>query len=330
MQGAAQTSDLMEKTRSDSRARSFCVYSLVLGHFMELFNHICPPFNFQSIGITWLDSKASLRFILIGLLPVSGWTDWVRSSFMKEKELGEGESRTYSWFTPLNWLSFANMASKIKRCLLLGGKVMTNLDSILKSRDITLPTKFHQVKAMVFPVVMYGFQLSCMELDYKESWSPKNWCFWTVVLQKTLESPWDCKEIPPVHPKGNQSWMFIGRTDAEAETPILWPPDAKSWLIGKDPEAGKDWGQEEKRQQRMRWLDGITDSMDMGLGGLWELVMDREAWHAVFHGVAKSWTQLSDWTELKLILRPILNLVVSLIDASNISSILMFCWLYVL
>ena len=173
-------------------------------------------------------------------------------------------------------------------------------------------------------------QVWMWELDYKESWAPKNCCFWTVVLEKTLESPFYCKEIKPVHPKGNQSWMFIGRTDAEAETPILWPPDAKSWLIGKDPEAGKDWGQEEKRQQRMRWLDGITDSMDMGLGGLWELVMDREAWHAVFHGVAKSWTQLSDWTELKLILRPILNLVVSLIDASNISSILMFCWLYVL
>ena len=219
--------------------------------------------NFQSIGITWLDSKASLRFILIGLLPVSGWTDWVRSSFMKEKELGEGESRTYSWFTPLNWLSFANMASKIKRCLLLGGKVMTNLDSILKSRDITLPTKFHQVKAMVFPVVMYGFQWSCMELDYKESWSPKNWCFWTVVLQKTLESPWDCKEIPPVHPKGNQSWMFIGRTDAEAETPILWPPDAKSWLIGKDPDAGKDWRLEEKGSDNTElggWIASPTQS----------------------------------------------------------------------
>ena len=127
---------------------------------------------------------------------------------------------------------------EIKRCLLLGRKVLTNLDSILKSRDIALPRKVHLVKAIVFPVVMYR----CENLDYKESWAPKNWCFWTVVLEKTLESPLDSKEIQPVHPKGNQSWVFIGRTDAEAETPILWPPDAKSQLIGKDPDNGENWG----------------------------------------------------------------------------------------
>ena len=130
-------------------------------------------------------------------------------------------------------------SDEIKRHLLLGGKVMTNLDSILKSRDITLPKKVRLVKVMVFPIRVW-------ESDYKESWVPKNWCFWTVVLEKTLESALDCKEIQSVHPKRNQSRVFIERTNVEAETLILWPPDVKSWLIWKDPDAGKDWRHEER------------------------------------------------------------------------------------
>ena len=105
-----------------------------------------------------------------------------------------------------------------------------------------------------------------VRVGLKESWAPKNWCFWTVVLEKILESPLDCKEIQLVHPKGDQFWMFIGRTDVEAESLILWPPDVKSWLIWKDPDAGKDWGQEKKGTTQERWLDGITNSMYMGLG----------------------------------------------------------------
>ena len=128
----------------------------------------------------------------------------------------------------------------IKRRLLLGRKVMTNLDPLLKSRHY-FAKKVHLVKAMVFPVYVWMW-----ELDYKESWVSKNWCFWTVVLEKTLESPLDCKEIQPVHPKGNQSWTFIGRTNAKVETPILWPANVKNWLIWKDPDAGKDWRWEDK------------------------------------------------------------------------------------
>ena len=127
-----------------------------------------------------------------------------------------------------------NCSHEIKRCFVLGRKAMTNLDSILKSRDITFPTKVHTVKAMVFPVVMYG----CESWTIKKL-SVKNWWFWTVMLDKAPESPLDCKEIQPVHPNGNQSWIFIGRTDAKAETPILWPTDAKNWLLGKDPDVGK-------------------------------------------------------------------------------------------
>ena len=177
---------------------------------------------------------------------------------------------------------------KLKDTLLLGRKAMVNLGSILKSKRHYFANKGQS----------YGFSSSHVrmwELGSKESWAPKNWCFWTVVLEKTLESPLDSKEIQPVYTKGNQSWIFVGRTDAEVETPILWPHNAKRWLTGKDPDAGEDWRQEEKgttEDEMIGWhqrLDGLE------LSKLRELVMDREAWHVAVHEVANSWTPLSDW-----------------------------------
>ena len=137
------------------------------------------------------------------------------------------------------------------------------------------------------------------ELDCEEGWVPKNWCFWTVVLEKTLESPLDCKEIQPVYFEGDEPWGFLGRNDDKTETPVLWPPHVKSWLIGKDSDAGGIGGRRIRGRQRMRWLNGITASMNVSLSELQESVMDREAGHVVIHGVAKSRTRLSDWTELK-------------------------------
>ena len=145
---------------------------------------------------------------------------------------------------------------------------------------------------MVFPGVMYG----CESWTIKKAEQLKNWCFWTAVLEKTLESPLHRKEIQPVHPKGNQSWVFIGRTDVEAETPILWPPDAKSWFIWKDPDAGKDWGQEEKGTTEDEMV-GWHHRLD-GHGFGWTLGVYREVWGAVVHGIAKSWIRLNDWNEL--------------------------------
>ena len=166
----------------------------------------------------------------------------------------------------------------------------------------------------------YGFSSSHVwmwELDCEESWAPKNWCFWTVVLEKTLEGPLNCKEIQPVHPKGNQSWIFIGRTDAKAETPILWPSDAKNWLIVKDPDAWKDWRQEEKgmTDDEMvgwhHWLDGHEFEQDLGVGG-------RQGSLATpFHGVATIQIWLSNWTELNVAL-----LILSIISKVQICVVL--------
>ena len=168
----------------------------------------------------------------------------------------------------------------MRRFLLLGRTFMTNTDNILKSRDSTFLTKFHIVKAVIFLVVMH----EC------ESWTILKAEHWRiVVLDKTVESPLECEEIKPINPKGNQPWTFIGRTDAGAEVPILWPPDAKSRIIGKDPDAGKDWRQQEK---------GAAEDVKMGrnLSKLWEIVKDRESWCAAVPGVSKSWTRLNDWT----------------------------------
>ena len=180
---------------------------------------------------------------------------------------------------------------ELKRRLLLGRKVMTNLGNILKSRDITFSTKVHLVKAMVFS----SSHVWMWELDYKKSWVPKNWCFWTVVLEKTLESTLDCKEIQPIHSKGDQPWVFFGRNDAKAETPVLCPPHVRSWLIGKDSDAGRDWGQEEKGRTEdgmagwHHWLDGHESEWTPGVG-------DEQGGLACW--VTKSRTRLSNWTLL--------------------------------
>ena len=174
------------------------------------------------------------------------------------------------WQTLFSWtpksLQMVTTALKWNH-LLLRRKAMTNLDSILKSRDINLPTKVHLDKAMVFS----SSHVWTWELDYKESWALKNWCFWTMALEKTLGSPFDCKEIKPVHPKGNQSWIFTEGTDAEAEAPILWPPDLKNWSLEKILKLGKIECGRRRGWQRMRWLVLISEDEMIG----WHHRLDR-------------------------------------------------------
>ena len=185
-----------------------------------------------------------------------------------------------------------------KRRLLLGRKGLTNLDNLLKSRDITADKSPYRQS--------YGFSSSHVwmwELDYKESWVSKNWCVWTMVLGKTLESPLNFKDIKPINPKWNQYWIFVGRTNAKAETPIPCRPDAKNWVIGKDPDAGNDWGQEEEGTTEDEMVGWHHRLMDKSVSKLRELVMDREAWRAESMGsqrVGHDWMTELNWTELSL------------------------------
>ena len=185
-----------------------------------------------------------------------------------------------------------NYSHEIRRWLLLGRKAMTNLNSVLKSKDQKKKQRHHFADKGPYSqgYDLSGSHVQIWELNYKEGRTPKNWCFRTVVLEKTFKNPLESKEIKPVNFKGNQPWILFGRTDAEA--PILWSSDVNSWLIGKDPDAGKDWKGRKRGQQRMRWLDDITDAIDMNLGKLREMVRDREACCAAVHGVSKSQTWL--------------------------------------
>ena len=199
------------------------------------------------------------------------------------------QCQTLFWGAPKSW-QMVTAAMKLKDAYSLEGKLWPTETAYSKAETLL----YHQSPSSQG----YGFSSGHVwmwELDYKESWALNNWCFWTVVLEKTLESTLDCKEIQPVHPKGNQPWIFIGRTDAEAETPILWPPDVNHWLFRKDSDAGKDW-RYEKWTIKNAMLDAINDSMGMSLSKLWKTEKDREAWCAAFHGITKSWTWLNDWT----------------------------------
>ena len=217
------------------------------------------------------------------------WKIWLKLNIQKTKimasgpitswEIGGETVRTVSDFIFFGFLNHCGCSHENKRHLLLGRKVMTKL---LKSRHC-----FDNKGPSSQGYGPSSSHLQLWELDRKDGRAPKNWCFWTAELEKTLESPLDSKEFKPVNLKRNQPWILIGKTDAEAEAPTLWPCDANSQLIGKDLMLGKTEGRRRRERQRMRWLDGITDAVDMNLGKVQEMVRDREAWHVTFHGVGK-------------------------------------------